>query len=256
MGLSGSERRKEEEAIAVFLEFVKLCPYGIDRSSVRHGDNAKGEPDIFCSAKGAEGLAFELTRACDEGVIRSFSDNSALPDACYKAVEELPQAERAKLQQACGDARVVLEWNDSVRLYRGKQSIPAILEFLSALSPADTGRIVVPKNLRKVLQEITIIRCGLRGGPIFDACGAGQYADFTLERVRAKFCKHYSSTCPVDLLVYFPLGLPLQSEERWLPETSDFITNSIACSPFRRVWIWVQGESRVRYAYPGLELPG
>jgi hypothetical protein len=111
--------------------------------------------------------------------------------------------------------------------------------------PAVEGAI----DLRMGIVERVYVARGNFVGPSFDIDAGGAVGDPTVARIRGKFEKSYKVDVPVELLAHFELH-PMFPDDVWMRRVRTLVSQALAASPFRRVWIFDGERESIRFVYP------
>lgn len=236
-----------QSELHIFTNFAEVCPLRIVRSSISKRNPP--EPDILCNlAETNEHVAFELVEIIDNDWARLTSGQFREGDALREAYRTGSQDLRRELNQRLGNALVYVSFVPEVQARQRRAAVPEILQRLSTMAPDFVGqwRPAHHGTLDGVVRFITITR-GDFPGPEFDVEAVGAIGDPTLERIRAKWSKPYSTRYPIELLAYFELQ-PLAPEALWRYPLESFLTTSWESSPFRRLWVFDVASRTIPYS--------
>ena len=102
--------------------------------------------------------------------------------------------------------------------------------------------------MSQVVEGVIVVRGNSSGGPHFDQPPSGWLGDPTLDLVKQKFGKIYTSSAPIELLVHYELP-PLSSDQLW-PKLRAFLEQHLVNSRFRRVWVFDVKNRTIPFVYP------
>jgi len=88
-----------ERELAVFRDFVVVCPLGIDKGSIEKRDPP--EADTLCRIADGSALAFEMVELVDQArIAKPMADQNQLMDSLRDASKAFPEETRRKLKQS------------------------------------------------------------------------------------------------------------------------------------------------------------
>lgn len=219
----------------------------MNKSSVQY--RLPPEPDILCKV-GEEIISFELGELIDrdfaQRVFPAMSHKQQLEDVYEKLSEKKKQA----IKRRVGNALINFEFVPTVTAKVRKQNIPRLIDFLETVEDDQLGEIEPPRELRKVLKQVRILRGGFNG-PFFDIMSAGFLGDPTIELINEKFMNTYKTNYPIELISYFELQ-PVIDPIVWLPKLKEHIESNIQSSPYKRVWVVEIPKKIVHFVFPNL----
>jgi len=195
-----------------------------------------------------EEVAFELVEIIDEGwaslTSGQFRETKSLREAYLASTDEY----RCALDERIANALVYVSFVADIQARRRRSAVPDILRHLSTIRSDFSGEWKPPSGttLHGTVRAITISR-GDWEGPEFDVEAVASIGDPTLECVRAKWRKSYTTPYPIELLAYYELQ-PQAPEALWLPRLSTFVRNNLSAGPFRGVWVFDIGSRSVSYS--------
>ncbi len=247
-----SEHTREKE-LRIFRKFAQKSYYGIDFSTIEK--RYPPEPDIFCKSLYGNSITFEIVECLDSNIARSIYDTSHIKQAFTKQLEKLSIRKKQSIVIFFEDAFITVAFCKRIPEIRKQQSIPLIFDFLHKVAATKEEREYHAAdfpNLKNVIEYISIKR-GAENGPIFDIVPEPVwFSDKSIERIRAKFSKHYETKHRTELLCFYE-SQPELPENRWLPEVETFIEVNLKSSPFNRVWIYSVIKNKIVYVYPRLD---
>jgi len=180
--------------LEIFREFA-TSRGDIDLSSIER--RADPEPDIRCVLLDGSQLAFELTQLVDDqSVARPMGSDSRFRDHLTKERTRL----QVPLQSKFGNAQIVLWTSD---LGRSRSAIPRLLSWLAQQPCGIAGDLNLEQapEIKQHFRRVTIDRRSSfqSYGPFFTIrpVPAGSYGDPTVDGIRKKFCKSYTTDVPI-----------------------------------------------------------
>ena len=229
----------------MFKEFAEICPYKIDLGSIKK--RPEPEPDILCELLEDGLVAFELAEIVDEHFARQVDGGAVLRQRFVEASQALP-AFRRKF----ADASIYVEFFDEISDRVRTNSIGPIFERLEALKFAFDGDVPIAKHsqLQKVLRRLEVHRSTFEG-PIFSLMKSVKRIDHSIELLRKKFAKSYTTSAPIELLAHF-YRQPPSSDSEWIQGVRGYVTDRLRCSMFRRIWIYDRFSREIAYVFPDL----
>ena len=243
--MKDSQKRSE---LAIFRVFAEVCPLNVVLTSIENRDPP--EPDVVCGiGNGEEQVAFELVEIIHDGwaslTSGQFRDTTSLRDAYKSSTGE----QRIALDGRLGNALVYVSFCAGIPAKRRRAAVSDILEYLSTILPDFTGDWKPPVGcaLHDTVRSIRISR-GDFPGPEFDVEAVTAIGDPTVDTIRAKWAKNYSSPHPIELLAYHELQ-PQAPEVLWLPALESFLRDNWDGSPFRRVWLFDVGPRTISMVF-------
>lgn len=239
--------------IRIFRTFAEKSPCGIDFNTIEK--RYPPEPDIFCKSLYGDSISFELVECLDSNIARSIYDTSDIKQAFCKQLQKLPIRKRQSIEIFFEDASITVAFCKGTPEIRKQQLIPLIFDFLHKIAANKEEReyhAVDFPNLKSVIERLSIKR-GFENGPLFQiAPEPVWFSDTSIERIKAKFSKHYETKHRTELLCYYELQPELPGN-RWLPEVETFVEANLKSSPFNRVWIYSVIKNKIIYVYPILD---
>lgn len=232
--------------LEIFREFAASLG-DIDLSSIER--RADPEPDIRCVLVDGSQLAFELTQLVDDlSVARPMGEDSRFRSRLDKERARL----QGQLQPKFGNALIAI-WPSS--LSRSHSAIPRLLSWLVQQPHGIAGDLNLEQapEIKQHFRRVTIDRRSS-----FQSCGpfftirpvpGGSYGDPTVDGIRKKFCKSYTTDVPIELLAFLHLQ-PTPLLPTWLETQMGFIRQGLSSSPFQRVWLYSCFEHRILAVYP------
>lgn len=250
--MKDSQRKSE---LAIFRAFADVCPLNVVLISIETRNPP--EPDVVCEiGNGEEKVAFELVEIIDDGWASLTSgqlrDSSSLRDAYKSRTGD----QRIALDRRLGNALVYVSFCAGISAKRRRAAVLGILEYLSTILPDFTGDWKPPADcaLHNTVRSIRISR-GDFAGPEFDVEAVAAIGDPTVDTIRTKWAKNYSSPHPIELLAYYELQ-PQASEALWLPTLESFLRDNWVWSPFRRVWLFDVGPRTISRVFASAKFDG
>jgi len=245
--------KQVEKELRIFRKFAEKSPYGIDFSTIEK--HYPPEPDIFCKPVYGDPIGFDIVECLDSNIARSIHDTSDIKQAFSKQLEKLSIRKRQSIEIFFEDACIEVAFCKGISEIRKQQSIPLIFDFIHKVATTKEEReyhAVDFPNLKSVIEYLSIKR-GFVNGPIFYIVPeAVWFSDKSIERIKAKFSKHYETKHRTELLCFYELQ-PELPENRWLPEVETFIEVNLKSSSFNRVWIYSVINNKIIYVYPRLD---
>lgn len=238
--------KQEQSELVTFRRFAKVCPLGVDLSSVEKRNPP--EPDICCRlANSGEEVAFELVEIIDRGWARLTSEmfrDVGLLRAGYGSARG---SFRDALDAQLNNALVYVSFKRGVTSRKRRDAVPVILEQLAALPVGYEGCWQPPadSSTAETLGSLTISR-GRFQGPEFDVEAVSSIREPTVERIRAKWGKRYITPRPVELLAFYELQ-PMVPEGLWKSRLDSFVEGHWTAGPFRRMWLFDIGSGSISY---------
>ena len=206
-------------------------------------------PDILCTLKTGGQIAYELVELIDQGYARNlntmFETKKMLDRLPARLPDDLSQGLRERFPQG---AMITFDFTERLPLRDREKATLDALRWLLALQGALDEHIDVTAALRERVSTIHV-HAWDSGGLQLDASSYSRLTDPTLERLRKKFRKEYTSEHPVELLMYTEIDL-LFPDSTWRPTVEPFIVENLNTSPFRRVWLFKCNPGEVAYVYP------
>jgi hypothetical protein len=156
---------------------------------------------------------------------------------------------RRALDERLAHALVYVSFVADVQARRRGSAVPDIIRHLSTIRPDFSGEWKPPagSTLHGKVRAVTISR-GDFDGPEFDVEAVASIRDPTLERVRAKWLKSYTTRYPIELLAYYELQ-PMMPLVLWLATVDAFVHENWHASPFRRVWMFDIGSRTISASF-------
>lgn len=232
--------------LEIFREFA-ASRGDIDLSSIEKREAPA--PDIQCILVDGSQLAFELTQLVDDqSIARPMSDDSRFRSRLNKERTRL----QVQLQPKFGNALIAI-WPST--LSRSHSAIPRLLSWLAQQPRGIAGDLNLEQDpeIKQHFHRVTVDRySSLQShGPFFTVRPApgGSYGDPTVEGIRKKFCKSYTTNVPIELLAFLHLQ-PTPLLPTWLETQMEFIRQGLSSSPFQRVWIYSCFKHRILAVYP------
>ena len=236
-----------DRELRTFRRFADRGPLRIILDSIESRDPPN--PDILCTLEGGDRIAFELVELIDEefakGINLMFRTNAILRELPGR----LPQPLQEALHARTGRAFISFDISPTVPLRAREQAAVDALGWLVSREAPITAHNEVSGSLR---ERVTAVHVHPWSEPFhFDSGYGNSLSDPTLDRLRAKFTKHYDSDFPIELLMYTEIDL-LLPEDVWRPTIVPYVEAELGRSPFRRVWLFKAGATTVDFIYPPL----
>ena len=239
--MKDSQRKSE---LAIFRAFADVCPLNVVLTSTEARNPP--EPDVVCeTGNGEEQVAFELVEIIDDSwaslTSGQFRDATSLRNAYKSSTDD----QRIALDGRLGNALVYVSFCAGIPAKRRRAAVSGILEYLSTISPDFTGDWKPPAGcaLHNTVRSVRTSR-GDFPGPEFDVEAVSSIGDPTVDTIRTKWAKQYSSPHPIELLAYYALQ-PQAPDALWLPTLESFLRDNWGESPFRRVWLFDVGPRTI-----------
>lgn len=241
-----TDKKQAFAELVTFRRFADVCPVAIDPVSIEKRDPP--EPDIVCRfAESGEEVAFELVEIIDQDWARLTSGQFREAAALRAAYESASGGLRVALDSQLHNALVYVEFRPGLASQERKEAVPLILHELSSLPAHQTGiwRPGPGTLLATTLRSITISR-GEFHGPQFDVEAVSFIGDPTVQRIRSKWRKSYSTSRPIELLAFYELQ-PLMPVDIWKSHLDSFVQVAWNSGPFRRVWLFDVSSESIPY---------
>jgi hypothetical protein len=220
--MKDSQKKSE---LAILRVFAEICPLSILPASI--GNRDPPEPDVVCAiGNGEEQVAFELVEIIDDGwaslTSGQFRDTTSLRQAYRSSTGD----QRIALDERLGNALVYVSFCAGITAKRRRAAVSEILHYLSTIAPDFSGdwKPPVGSALHDTVRAIRTSR-GDFPGPEFDVEAVAAISDPTVDTIRAKWAKTYSSPHPIELLAYYELQ-PQAPEVLWLPALESFFRDN------------------------------
>ena len=216
------------------------CAYSVER---RHPP----EPDLLYRVVGSEAVAFELVELIDQdyaGLIGSQLKLKRLFEDSYTNIEI---SRKAEIERRAGNTLVHVTYARDATFRAKHDAIGDILDVLADIDGSFAGELTDTRrsDLPTSVESILVTRLDSMG-PFFDVDAVSSLADPTVDSIRRKLSKVYSSAYPIELLAYYELQ-PEAPEWFWRPELESLLRAGHE-SNFRRVWVFDCGARAVRYS--------
>ncbi len=238
---------QDSAELVTFRRFAEVCPIAIEEESIVK--RQPPEPDISCQLAGSgETVAFELVQIIDEGWARLTSAQFRDGDSLRTEYDATTGILRRALDDRLANALVYVRFRRELSSRERRAAIPDILRELAKLPAAYVGDWK-PDSGTPLFGKVRSIRVS-RGdfqGPEFDVEAVSSIGDPTVDRVRAKWQKSYTTRHPIELLAYYELQ-PLAPEVFWLSRLTSFVEQNWTTAPFRRVWLFDVGARTIAYS--------
>lgn len=258
---SGSERLFEQAGAAIpmnmtaadrelrnFRLFAEHGPLSIMSDSIH--SMVPPAPDILCTVKSGQQIAFELVELVDQDYARRLD----LLYRTLKLLRELParlpnDVREALSQRFSQGAFISFDFTEELRLSQREPAAVDALRWMLARPHALPEHVHVEGSLAGRVRFIHVRPWSW--GLHFDCSSSGWLGDPTLERITGKFTKKYKTEHPIELLMYTELDL-LLPESAWRPTVEPYVEAHLCESPFRRVWLFKAGAAEISFVYPSL----
>lgn len=242
-------RKAAERELRVFRNFAEQCPLGIVPESIESANPPA--PDILCTTKSGERIAFELVELIDQDYARGLDVLFKTLKMLSELPQRLPEDLRERLiKQLGGGAFISFDFVASLPLRDRENAAVDALRWLLDRREAIEDHNDVDGDLRSRVSIVHVRpwKWELR----FDSSSFSRLEDPTIERLQAKFGKTYRSEYPIELLMYTEIDL-IMPDDVWRPTVEPFIHSNIDRSPFRRVWLYKGGAASIAFVYPPTE---
>jgi hypothetical protein len=236
-----------ERELRVFDRFAAIAPLAIDASSIQ--SRAAPQPDIICRSLFCGSLAFELVELIDEDYARRTAEMMKTQVMLRDLPERLPGSLRDNLRTRLNDPLIFLHYKPGIPLRdREGLAIEALWRLCDIV--VHNPKFDPEDGVYPAFESIRLH--AWPGGLRIECSSAGFVADPTIDRLRDKFGKRYTSEEPMHLLMYTEIDL-LMPDDVWLPAVDPFVQDHIKESAFRRVWLFKSGIGRIEYVFPPLD---
>jgi hypothetical protein len=237
---------EKEEAERKVVE--ELCRYrGWWSAGASVESRVPPEPDVIFRAADGAITAFEVVRLVDQGYAWTMRSDSALKEAFYEALAELPLLRQSRFQEQFSNADVSISFRHGLTERRRVQAIDRVFEFLEALPAHWSGIELQPSALAPEVTQIIVNR-GRFNGPLFDVSSGGWMGDPTVDLIRGKFRKQYKTPHRVELLGYVGAN-PTFPPDVWTAALREYL-GTIDPLPFARITVFDVATQRVVLEYP------
>lgn len=238
--------KQAKAELGIFKGFVSVCGLQIIDESIEKRDPP--EPDIKCQLAGIGTITFELTELIDRGFANMVGKQYETKAELDKYYAEMPQDLKTHFTDLYSDAIIFVHFNNGLSLRQRKQMFPRIFQHILGLDKGFVGDTL--KHDSKYGDDLKWINIS-RGvsGPLFDDIPTTSIGDPTVEALKAKFAKSYSTDYPLHLLAYIDLH-PMFRDDIWLPKVKNFVESNIRSSRFDKVWIFDFHKKEIKYSHP------
>ncbi|MEX0726582.1 MAG: hypothetical protein WD065_09960 [Planctomycetaceae bacterium] len=236
-----SEDDKKRQEFAIFAEFAKICPLGIDLKTVKQPDPP--QPDIECQLKDGEGRAYELCTVVDGLRSRRNKNSTRLLLEFYHAFDSLDDDIRHALRKNYSHSLISFKFVDLLDFLANRSAITEILRWLTVNRSKGPGVIHVPDELSEILTSIRVGR-GSFNGPLFQVSDAGSHGFSVMDIIRKKFLKQYKTDMELELICYFH-EQPSKPSVLWEQQLQQFMRENATTSLIRRVWVYDANEQKI-----------
>ena len=238
--------RHAAREIEIFRRFAGAAGLEVDEDSIEKRDPP--EPDILCQRDGQE-LAFELVEIIDQSHAQRVWGQLKLKSKFEARYQMLDASRRENIQIRAGDALVHVVFEDAATFNEREQAVDSVFETLETLDPEFEGQLrrSDAPALSAAIQVVRVSRVDAEG-PFFDVDAVGSLGDPTVDVIRGKFTKTYTTSHPIELLAYCELQ-PDVPGVLWRPSLEQFLAGS-SSKRFRRVWVYDCASDRIRFSSP------
>ena len=169
-------------------------------------------------------------------------ERGALQQAYTAAESEL----RSELDRRLGDALVYVAFKPDLTARQRRSAVSLIVGALSAIEPGFVGDWAPSSGdaLDSLLRMISITR-GDFAGPEFDIEAVGSIGEPTLDRIRAKSRKAYTTPHPIELVAVLMNCNLSHRRTLWLPGLQSFLRTEDVTWPFRHLWVFDVGSNAI-----------
>lgn len=217
----------------VFTAFVKATGLTIVADSVSKQEPP--EPDIRCVVEGVGPRAYELSQVVHPNLTRALAHQTRVNEALMKAWRELPASARERTSRM----HVLVTFHRGIRTGTCERVCPRILETLSTVESAFTGRIALPSDLKKLVSSaivLGVIDLPL-ASPRLTASGYTNFGDPLQSVLEAKCAPgKYRTNTRAELLLWYELQ-PIERVEQslWPNDIDARIRTQLTMSAFEAV---------------------
>jgi hypothetical protein len=238
--------KQAKAELRIFKGFVSVSGLPIVDQSIEKRDPP--EPDIKCHLVGTGTITFELTELIDRSFANMVGKQYETKAELDKYYAEMPQDLKTRFTDLYSDAIIFVHFNNELSLRQRKKIFPRIFQHLLGLDKGFEGDTL--KRDSKYGDDLKWISIS-RGvsGPLFDDVLTTSIGDPTVQALKAKFVKNYSTDYLLHLLAYIDLN-PMFRDDIWLPKIKNFVKNNISASPFDKVWIYDFHKKEIKYSHP------
>lgn len=241
------QRYEERRMFDLFLEYAHLPVIASSIESRR-----PPEPDILCRLEDGETIAFELAELSDQNAQRGWNTMMQFRTSLHRIFNDLPPEVRSELGGLYRMCRIDVTFDPDVSLRRHATAISALYSWL-AKQPRFIGNLdanALPQDVASAIPKVRISEPAphLWIEPAFSM----RVREPDLSVFEKKLKSQYDTSHPVELLLHSTSML----SHRWIDHYSGFLRESIASSPFRRVWVFSPSERAsesvhpLRFVYP------
>ena len=242
------QRYEERRMFDLFLEYANLP---VIPSSIE--SRRPPEPDILCRLENGEVIAFELAELSDQDAQRGWNTMMQFRSSLHRIFNDLPPEVRSALGALYRMCRIDVTFDPDVSLRRYAMAISMLYSWLAA-QPRFIGNLdasALPRDVASAIPNVRISEPAphLSIEPTFSM----RVREPDLSVFEKKLRSKYETGHPVELLLHSTGIL----SDRWIDHYSGFMRESIAGSPFRKVWVFSPSERAsesvhpVRFVYPG-----
>jgi len=236
-----SSKIQEKEERIIFQLFAKAAQLPVISGSIR--SEPPPAPDILCKIRGRGPVAFELAEIVTPALVREMENGQKLKKAFKTACESHPE-----IAVRFRDAHIYVGYHKPIPIQQRLSVVPEVVDVLLQQSETSAEYIRVPRNLRKVLGQISVTR-GVSGGPAFDVMEMTERTEEIFGQIAKKCKKKYSSIHPIELLAYY-INQPSSDSFQWQSGFHDYILKIFSECPFKRVWVYDNWSKSIKYVHP------
>lgn len=224
--------QRERLIFAAFAAAASLCDEGDSFES-----RLPPEPDILLRS-GKLGLqAFELVEIVDQGLQSTVAAQLGTKTICREHLESLPLAAHQAFSAKYANADIAFEFRADFSQQRRKNFLPKLFAALLSLPDGFEGDASVHDlGISGELFFLSVSRGNLVG-PLFNAGSAVWVGDPTVDAIRGKTTKAYSTPAALNLLAYFE-SYPLLPDDVWLPTLDSYLDSLGASCQFERIYVF------------------
>jgi hypothetical protein len=235
---------KEQKDQAVFREFADVCPL-LDQGYTAENRKPR-EPDILCTLRTGEKLAFELVSVDD--VIDDVGNSVAKIDSEY---QRLTTAIASEYKAALADKRISdserfnfhtvrVSFQDQATFGQRQKAISRVIELLDERGP---GMHVVNEGVIRSVRCEPYAECSYTG-PMFAAgstfCAV---ANSTVANIKTKILeKTYKTEHPIHLLAWSDTA-SIAELPFWQDDLETLLRDGTG--QFDRIWVYGRGEKSI-----------
>jgi hypothetical protein len=232
-----------QEELRIFEQFA--CAAGFEAPLGSFEKRNPPEPDILFRDAGEVLRAFELVRLIDEDYARGVKLLFGTDNALRTFLKDLPVERRVMFEQKYGNASLIVRFSEHSTLNERRRSFSGLFDSLLALNDGLRGEILErhPK-FAWPLEGVSIYR-GDYQGPRLQSLSSAALAKSPIRKIAKKFQKNYSTTHPIELLVYIEYAtIP---DNVWLDALTVFLDSRSKPLPFKSLWVFDVHERVVKF---------